>query len=290
MSEKPLLLLGSTGLVGRYLLEELTAAGQTVVAVSRKPFPPSIPRGVTWHQADLADPSALESLPVCNNIISTLSIWMTAEVAKHQSNKALSRVVAFSSTSALAKIDARDRDERVLAERLLAGEDALKSLAPTVTSTILRPTMIYGRRGDRNIERIAGQLTRSPFFPLVGGGRGLRQPVHAQDLAIAAAKVVLQPTTEGRTYELGGAEVLPVRDMVARVGRANGTTVRFVSIPLPLARRLLIAARVFPRLRGIPVGAVDRMAKDLVFDYGAATEDFGYAPRPFEPPDYQAHP
>ena len=40
-------------------------------------------------------------------------------------------------------------------------------------ATLLRPTMVYGAPGDRNLERLLRFVRRSPVVPVPGGGRGL---------------------------------------------------------------------------------------------------------------------
>lgn len=275
-------MLGATGLVGAHVVERLVATGHNVVAVSRHP-PPTSSRFVMWHPADLTVSRDIDGLPDCEAAISTLAVWMTANVVQRLNG--LRRLVAFSSTSAITKADAHDRGERRLAARLLGAEASLRSLEPSASVTILRPTMIYGSRGDRNVERIADQLRRFPVFPLVGDGRGLRQPVHAQDLGTAAV-AALDGLPTGRSYTLAGAEVLTVRELVARVGESQGIKVRFLSVPLPLARLGLRAMGVLPGFRGVPAGALERMTQDLVFDNSTARAELEYAPRAFEPPTY----
>ncbi len=286
MERSEVLVLGATGLVGQYVLSELSALGHRVVAVARNPVGET-DQAVRWIRADLTRPDDVARLPSCERAISTTAIWMTADVMPQLAARGLRRLVAFSSSSAETKTDAADQGERELAARLREAEIRVQSLAPGLRSTLLRPTMIYGRRGDANVERIARQLVRFRVFPLVGGGVGLRQPVHAQDLAAAASSALFSPAAEDQTYTVAGAEVLTVREMVTRVGAANGVRARFVQVPIRPATRALQALRRLPKFRNVPAGALERMVKDLVFDNARATADFGYAPRRFGPPDYR---
>jgi nucleoside-diphosphate-sugar epimerase len=57
---------------------------------------------------------------------------------------------------------------------------------PGVAWTILRPTLIYDEGRDGNVSRLAGLIRRFGVLPLSGEGEGLRQPVHAEDLAVGA--------------------------------------------------------------------------------------------------------
>ena len=184
------LVLGGSGLVGKFLMPRLVKADYAVVAPSRNPPMQLDCPGVQWVTLDLGRADAIEELPESDVVVSMLPIWMTAKIcAAMNANKPL-RVVAFSSTSAVTKSHSVDQNERQLSNLLLSGEAELSALAPRVTSTIFRPTMIYGSPGDRNVSRVAAQLRSFRFFPLVARGVGLRQPVHADDLAAATVQAL----------------------------------------------------------------------------------------------------
>ena len=277
-------LLGATGFVGGRVLRNLDQQGIRVEAVSRQPRPPGLSPNIGWTQADLNEPGAVARIPWSETVISTVFVAMTAQVVEQWSRGASRRLVAFSSTSALTKSNSSESSDREISVLLSEGEARLRELHPKVT--ILRPTMIYGGPGDRNVERVAQQLLKFPFFPLVGSGMGLRQPVHADDLATAAVLATKSSLASGKAYNLAGSEVLPFRQMIQRIGAANNSAVRFVSIPLPAARTALLLLSSLPRFRGIPLGSLERMNRDLVFDISQARHDFRYAPRAFEPSTY----
>jgi uncharacterized protein YbjT (DUF2867 family) len=283
-------LLGASSLVGRFLILRLTVAGYSVEAISRQPAPAALPPSVHWNTLDLASPNAVDRIPDCDLVVTLLPIWMSAALLAQLVDRGVTRAVAFSSTSALTKSDSPNEADRALADRLAQGEEALRQIMPRLGVTIIRPTMIYGGAGDRNVERVAKQLQRLRFFPLVGAGAGLRQPVHADDLAAAVVQIAREPATEGQTYELSGGEVLSFRDMVLRIGSANGVKPRFIRVPLPIAKALLRAASIAPRFRGIPIEALARTEKDMIFSHAMASADFGYRPRPFEPESGEPRP
>lgn len=286
-SAEPVLLLGATGLVGSQALRELRAAGVPVIAVSRRPQPNADP-GVTWVRADVSVPTEVARILGCSRAISTLAIWLTADIARTLSEAGVQRLVAFSSTSAVTKVGAGDAGERALAARLTDGEDVLRALAPRLETTVLRPTLIYGAPGDRNVERIAALVRKFRIFPLVDGGRGRRQPVHATDLGAAAVAALLSPKSPGQTYDVAGGEVLTVREMVARTAAANGVYVHFLRVPRRTAEAGLRVLGRIPRFPRVPAGALERMTLDLVFDNARASADFGFAPRRFDPPNYRS--
>lgn len=284
MSTNTVTLLGATGFVGRRILRDLEEQGFKVEAVSRQPRPTGLSQNIGWTQADLNDPTAVATIPWSETVISTVLISITTQVVENWIPSDSRRLVAFSSTSALTKSNSSESADRATSALLRNGEARLRDLHPH--ATIIRPTMIYGGPGDRNVERVARQLQRFPVFPLVGSGLGLRQPVHADDLAKAAILALSSPLAEGKVYNLAGSEVLPFRQMITRIGAANNVNVRFIPLPLVVARAALHVVSPLPRFKGIPVGSLERMTQDLVFDNFQATVDFRYSPRDFIPPCY----
>lgn len=284
MTTSGVTILGATGFVGQRILRDLIQQGAQVEAVSRLPRPVGLPTNIGWTQADLNDPDSVARIPWKETVISTVLVSMTAQVVELWPPGTVNRLVAFSSTSALTKMDSSESVDRRVSAELQDGEMRLHHFFPN--ATILRPTMIYGGPGDRNVERVARQLRRIPIIPLVGSGMGLRQPVHADDLAIAAVAASESPNTTANIYNLAGSEVLTFKQMIVRIGEANRCKVSFVSIPLPLARTSLLLVSKLPQFRGIPLGALQRMSQDLVFDTLQARKDFDYYPRPFLPPSY----
>ena len=151
--------------------------------------------------------------------------------------------------------------------------------ADPIAWTILRPTLTYGAGVDKNISAAARFIDRFGFYPISGPADGLRQPVHAEDLADAAVRVLATPTTAGQSYDLGGAETLVYREMIGRIFDVLGRPRRLISIPL-LGRM----AGAWGRLSGnqtLTADVVTRMNRDLVFSNVAARQAFGYAPRAF---------
>jgi nucleoside-diphosphate-sugar epimerase len=196
------------------------------------------------------------------------------------------RVITFSSTSVFTKIDSTDPIDVKSVHNLQQREQAFAETCAKlrIDWTILRPTLIYGGRfGDRTVRDIARVIRLFGFFPVFGNATGLRQPVHAEDLAKACMQVCDNTRAFNRSYNIGGGEVLPYHEMVARIFAAMGRRPRIVRIPLPafaLAARL---ARLHPRYRHIRSSMAERMEQDMIFSNAEAISDFGFAPRPFEP-------
>jgi nucleoside-diphosphate-sugar epimerase len=150
-----------------------------------------------------------------------------------------------------------------------------------VAWTILRPTLIYDEGHDENVSRIARLIRRFHVMPLSGDGAGLRQPVHAEDLAAGALAAAHAPATMNRAYDLVGGETVTYRLMVDRIFEGLGKTPR--SLPMPTWLFGLIMRLAKPFYPGATVAMGARMGQDLTFDSSAAMRDFGWSPRKFRP-------
>ena len=80
----------------------------------------------------------------------------------------------------------------------------VRGSAPPATSfandRIVRPTMIYGTPGDRNMIRLVEWINRWPVLPVFGDSRSLQQPVHVKDVAWAGVKCLVTPATIHRQF------------------------------------------------------------------------------------------
>lgn len=272
MADQPLLILGATSLVGEFVLPRLAASGVPHVAVSRGDRP-------GWLQADLTTTAGRGLLPRAETVLSLSPVWLLPELIETLKANGLRRLVAFSSTSVLTKAGSADPGERVVVKALEDGEAAVR--ASGVDWTLLRPTLIYAEGRDGNVSRLASLARRFGVLPIAGAGGGLRQPVHADDLASAALDALTHEATIGQTYDLAGGETLTYRAMCERVFRGLGREPRILSLP-PWAWRLGLTL-ASPVLPGTTAQMGERMDRDLVFDDTPARHDFGWSPRDFAP-------
>jgi len=276
----PVLVLGATSIVGRFLVRRLREAKIELFALSRRDQPPL--EGVTWITADLVDANL--RLPSAVALAFSISpIWVLPRALPTLEAGGVRRLVAFSSTSRFTKEHSPIAAERTTAARLIEAEDQTRSFcsAHSIAWTILRPTLIYAEGLDRSLNRLANLIRRFGVLPLSGDGSGKRQPVHADDLAAGAIAAALSPLAENRAYNLPGGETLSYRAMSERIFLGMGRKPRILSIPPPIWRIGLTLAS--PVVRGATTAMGSRMAEDLTFDPTPATADFEWRPRAFHP-------
>jgi nucleoside-diphosphate-sugar epimerase len=273
------LVIGATGLVGGYVLDHLIGRGERPFALSRRRQERA---GADWFIGDLGRPDTL-SLPDLATLYCTADAILLAQALPRLFNPALKRVVVFSSTSVLTKLDSEIAGERDGLARLAEAERTIAESCGrrNVGWTILRPTLIYAEGRDVNITPLSRLIRRFGFMPLVGGARGLRQPVHAEDLAIGAIDAAASPAAANKFYSLPGGETLAYAEMIGRIFDGMKLPRRTINVPAPLWRAAFLVAK--PLFPGANVAMGIRMMKDMTFDAEPAVRDFGWNPRGFHP-------
>jgi uncharacterized protein YbjT (DUF2867 family) len=114
-----------------------------------------------------------------------------------------------------------------------AGEAAVLSALPS--ATILRPSILFGPE-DQFTNRFAALARISPMLPLIGGGGTKLQPAYVGDVATAVADAVDGKTKAGAVYELGGPEVLSMREIMKIILDITDRDRMLVSLPFGLAK------------------------------------------------------
>ncbi len=268
-----ILVVGGSSQIGHFLLPRLKASGELIVALSRVPRPAR--EGVEWLRGSL--PDALPALPELSAIISFGPLQALADWLAQVPLGGAPRVVATSSMSAETKRDSAVPAEREISRQLRAGEAALAKACVRLDCawTVLRPTLVYGAGLDKSLTPIARRAMRTWLFP-IPAGRGLRQPVHADDIAQAVLAALECPAAVGRILSIGGGERLLYPEMFARVRRSLPRA----TVPVPLPAWLLrLGWRVCPSLRG----PLSRLDNDLVADNAELEHLLHVQPRPFQP-------
>jgi nucleoside-diphosphate-sugar epimerase len=272
------LVTGGSSQIGRCLLRRLKASGIDAFAFGRN-RPPEISED-RFFPGDFNNES-LAYTEAPDALVHIAALWHLPRHLDELHAHGIRRVVCFSTTSIFVKQDSSDAGERDLVARTVDAERQVLERCGQlgIACTILRPTLVYGMGLDRNISRAAYFIRRFRFYPIAGGATGLRQPVHADDLAAAALSALGARNAAGKCYEVGGSERLAYKEMIGRIFDAMGLPRRFV--PVPGLEFFASFAGVLLRRPEVTGEMVRRMRRDLVCDNGPAIRDLGYNPRPF---------
>jgi nucleoside-diphosphate-sugar epimerase len=275
------LLTGASSQIGSFLIPRLLRDGHELFTISRRRWDGD--GGVTWLLDDVSSPTMLwPSVDILIHIapLRLLPILLPGFLARGGR-----RVICFGTTSRYSKAVSGDPKEQAFAAEQIAAESKVAKLCAAADAawTVFRPTLIYGAGMDRNVTVISRLIRRFGLFPLFGEASGKRQPVHADDLAVACVAALTEQKTFNAAYDLAGGETLTYREMVERIFVAEGKTPRFLPVPLAAFRAAMWCVSRIPRFKDFNVEMARRMNDDLVFDSGEAARDFGFAPRKFEP-------
>lgn len=283
-------LLGATSHVGLALLRVLQEADYQAIAFSRQITKSPLPAEIsTIPVGDSVRWSSIESLPTIVSQqaiaywISLAPIWVLLDYLDQIQKSGAQRIVVLSSTSRFTKQDSSTASDKLLALRFIDAEAKLQAWAEEhgIEFVILRPTLIYGLGKDKNICEIARLIRRFRFFPLLGEGNGLRQPVHCHDVAQACANALVADASVNKSYNLSGDEVLSYKNMVTRVFETMKLKPRFFNVPMFILQASILLIRLIPRYRSWSFAMIQRMNKDMIFDHQDAERDLGFKPRKF---------
>lgn len=229
--------------------------------------------GVEFVSGDVRDvPTVAASLAGAEVLVHLVGIREAPGIME-ACRRAGHRRVVFINTTGIYSRYREVAAEYVRIEETILGSD--------LEYTIIRPTMIYGNHRDKNIHRLVKIVNRLPVIPIVGGGRGLMQPIYARDLAAVTARAALSPHVARRAYNVAGKEPLSYREVLQEIAAALGKKRYLVNVPYGLALAAGQVGELFP-CSLLTVERVQRLLEDKVFDYTEAARDLGFAPISFQ--------
>ena len=280
---------GGGGFVGRYVCEALLRAGVAVRVAQRHPRRAHFlqPLGqvgqVDFAVADVTrresvEAAARDSTAVIN-LVAVMGRGMRAINADGAANVA--RAAAKVGAGALVHVSAIGADadgEADYARTKGAGEKAVRDAF--AKATIVRPSLVFGPE-DQLTNRFAGLLAMLPIYPVIAPATRF-QPVYVRDLGEAIAAAALEPERHaGKTYEIGGPEVMTMRELTRRIGELAGQERELIDMPA-------FASAAMARLGFLPGAPLTwdqwlmLQQDNVVARKARGLADFGIVPTPLE--------
>jgi uncharacterized protein YbjT (DUF2867 family) len=239
---------GGSGFIGRHVVRALAKTGARMRIAVRRPE-------LAGHLQPLGGVGQI--VPVQANVRFTDSLIAPARGADavinlvgilspsgRQTFKAVqdegARNVAEAARAAGAKmlvhgsaIGADAESASVYARSKAAGEAAVREVFPG--AVITRPSVVFGPEDDF-FNRFGALARLSPVLPLIGGGTTRFQPVFVGDVAKAVVAALTGRAREGEIYELGGPELLTMKEVMERVLAYSMRRRWLVNLPFPIAK------------------------------------------------------
>ncbi|GAB3149963.1 NAD(P)H-binding protein [Amycolatopsis stemonae] len=227
------LVAGASGFVGSRLCPVLEEAGHDVLAMTRHP---AKYRGAgTAVRGDVADVDslrdALKGVEAAYYLVHSLD---SADFKRRDADaaRAFARAAADTGVRRIVYLGGLGDDDDALSEHLASRREVERLLGETgVPVTVLRAGIVIGHGGT------SWELTRQlvEHLPAMVTPRWVStrtQPIAIADVVRYLAGVLDHPEAAGRTFEIGGPEVLAYKDMLQRVAAIEGRPLVIVPVPL----------------------------------------------------------
>lgn len=307
------LVTGGTGFIGGHLAERLLREGRNVRVLCRPGSETKLPRFVSERAqitfGDLRDEASLRAAVVdaarvfhCAGQVSDWGSRSDFEAANVRGTELLyraaqragvKRVVHFSSIAVFgtpappyfddaSPLGGKSRDGYSLSKA--SGERAaLSAFEAGLPLSILRPAVVFGRRGTWLEEPLA-MIERGRMF-LLGGGAGTCHPCYIENLVDAALLASEHPAALGEAFIVGDGESISFREYFNALASIAGTEPVRRSIPLAGARLMASAFETAARVRGatkrplLTHTAIDMVTTKSTMSTRKIQERLGFRPR-----------
>ena len=238
---------GGSGFLGRHVVRALARRDYRIRVAVRRPElafhlqPTGRVGQIHAVQANVRHPgsvaAAMRGSDIVVNLVGILNPAgaQTFEAVHSQASGAVAKAAAGIGARMVhvSAIGADANSASVYARTKAAGEAAVLAAAPA--ATIIRPAVVFGPE-DEFTNRFASLAQMSPVLPLIGGGQTRMEPVYVGDVATAVADAVDGKTKPGATYELGGPEVLTMREILELICEITDRDRALVTLPFGLAK------------------------------------------------------
>jgi uncharacterized protein YbjT (DUF2867 family) len=289
---------GGSGFLGRNVVRALAKRDYRIrVAVRRPELAGHLqPLGrvgqIHTVQANLRYPASVEAAmrdsQVAINLVGTLveSGAQTFDAVQGKGAETVAKAAAAGGARMVhvSAIGADANSPSAYGRAKAAGEQTVLAAVPQ--ATILRPSLLFGPE-DQFTNRFAALARISPFLPLIGGGVTRMQPAYVGDVASAVADAVDGKTKGGATYELGGPEVLTMREIMEIILGITDRKRMLLSLPFGLARAQAFFLQFAPGMLKLTPDQVEMLKSDNVVSdtakaAGLTLEGLGITPDSLE--------
>ncbi|MGH6617720.1 complex I NDUFA9 subunit family protein [Sphingomonas sp.] len=239
MNGKLVTLIGGGGFLGRYVAQELLAAGARVRIAQRDPrqalfLKPQGGLGQTQFAAvDVTRPEsvarAIQGSDAVVNLVGILSGDFDA--VQVRGARHIAEAAAAASVDTLVHLSALGADAEspsTYGRTKAEGEAAVRAAFPG--ATILRPSLMFGRE-DQFVNRFAGMIASAPVVPVLRAGVKF-QPLYVVDAAQAVVRALAEPAGfAGKVFELGGPDVITMGGLIRWIAGAIGRDPTIIELP-----------------------------------------------------------
>lgn len=275
-----ILLIGSTGFTGSYILNQLLKKNDSIYLYVRSinkakslkynDLPVNIIKGDLANESELI--FALKNIDIVIYVAS-LGLGHVKKIISVLEKSNVKKIVFTSTTGIFTRLNPDSKQIRLDAENDIRNSN--------LNYTIIRPTMIYGSKEDRNMSRLITFIRKMPVIPVFGSGKFLQQPIHVEDLAKVIIQAAYSKKSTRKSYNVSGASPITYNDIIKTVTSSLNTYCKIIHIPLNIS---ILLANFFERLLARPIIKVEqikRLNEHKAFTHDDAKKDLNFKPREF---------
>ncbi len=302
MEIKKVLVTGSSGYLGRYLVEGLAEAGCRVYGLDVKE-PTWVLPGFQYIQGDVRDAAsaaeaagrveavvhaaaALAQFQPDEKVMREINVTGTANMLQASLRHHLKKFIFLSSVEVYGMPDVVPCPEEVPANPIceygrnkVEGEkmvlDYYKKGLPAV---IFRPPTIAGPRQNEPylLDQIKSVVEGKKVI-IPGKGAARLQMVHARDVVRAVLPALENPQAEGQIFNLGSRDVPTLKEMVEALYRKMGMKPKVLHLPEGPVK---LAVKLWSRVGTPPISPqhLELAFRDSLFDISRAVAVLGWEP------------
>jgi uncharacterized protein YbjT (DUF2867 family) len=232
MATNPILVIGSTGNVGRHVVTQLTERGLPVRALARQPERAGLPDGVEVVRGDLSDLDSLDA--ALRGVDSVFLMWplSTGDPAPAVANTIAAGAGRLVLLSSAAASDERADPENPISQVHVAVERAVERTS--LEWTFLQPHGFATNTLSWAPQLRAGDVVRSAYGSVVS------TLIHEADMAAVAVEALTTDGHAGARYDLTGPRALTQIEQVRVIGEVTGRRTRWEEVPREVAREQLL--------------------------------------------------
>ncbi|MGQ7792111.1 complex I NDUFA9 subunit family protein [Faunimonas sp. B44] len=282
-SRKLVTVFGGSGFLGRFVVRALAQRGYRVLVAVRRPDlaghlqPLGTVGQIKAVQANLryrwSVDRAVEGADAVVNLVGILAEsgrqrFDAVQTFGPRAIAEAARSAGIANVTHVSAIGADPESDIPYARSKGLGERGMLETVPE--AVVMRPSIIFGP-GDHFFRRFAGMARISPGLPLIGGGGTRFQPVFGGDVGEAVARAVDGASRRGTVYELGGPEVMTLREVYERVLAQTGRRRMLVPLSFGVSKMLGRVLGAFP-MAPITYDQVRQLEHDNVVSAEAQAE------------------
>lgn len=223
-----IIVAGGTGFIGKALVQALSGAGHEILLLQR---PGSRSRstetgGFEVVRGDPEKPLSLGQMEgdAVINLVGIIREFPSAGVTFHGAHCLVTKnLVDYARRAGIKRflqMSALGVRPNAKTKYLLTKYEAEQYVKESgLEWTIFRPSVVFGP-GSHLVRLLSNMIRRLPAVPVIGDGKYKLQPVHVTDICAGFHKSLDDSGAIGRTYDIGGPEIMTYDRILDIIGEA----------------------------------------------------------------------